>query len=84
MKPVKASTPLKNRVEGLDRGADDYVVKPFELLELLARLRSLIRRAAGVAVSVLELGDVVVDCRARTVTRSGEAVLLTARAVRAS
>src|SRR5712671_6689272 len=69
----------KDRVRGLDTGADDYLVKPFDLPELLARLRALIRRAAGQALSQLELGDVLLDTRARTITRAGEPVTLTAR-----
>lgn len=69
----------KDRVRGLDTGADDYLVKPFDLSELLARLRAIIRRSAGRAHSTLEIGDVVIDTRARTVTRGGQAVTLTAR-----
>ena len=69
----------KDRVRGLDTGADDYLVKPFDLSELLARLRAIIRRSAGRAHSTLEIGDVVIDTRARTVTRAGQAVTLTAR-----
>lgn len=69
----------KDRVRGLDSGADDYLVKPFDLDELLARLRALIRRAAGQAHANIELGDVVVDTRARAVTRAGQSVPLTAR-----
>src|SRR5215207_2731804 len=69
----------KDRVRGLDTGADDYLVKPFDLPELLARLRALIRRSAGQASPRLELGDVVIDTRARTVVRGGEPVTLTAR-----
>lgn len=69
----------KDRVRGLDSGADDYLVKPFDLDELLARVRALIRRAAGQPKSNLELGDVVIDTRARTVTRAGQPVTLTAR-----
>jgi len=68
-----------DRVRGLDTGADDYLVKPFDLAELLARLRALIRRSAGQARPALELGDVVMDTRARSVTRAGEPVTLTAR-----
>ena len=49
----------KDRVRGLDGGADDYLVKPFDLSELLARLRALIRRCAGQALSTIELGDLV-------------------------
>jgi two-component system OmpR family response regulator len=68
-----------DRVRGLDTGADDYLVKPFDLPELLARLRALIRRSAGQVQPSVELGDVVIDTRARTVTRAGEPMLLTAR-----
>ena len=68
-----------DRVKGLDTGADDYLVKPFDLPELLARIRALIRRSAGQARSTMELGDVIVDIRARTVTRAGQSVSLTAR-----
>jgi len=69
-----------DRVQGLDSGADDYVVKPFDLPELLARLRALIRRSAGVAKPNIEMiGDIVIDSRACTVTRSGQPVVLTAR-----
>src|SRR2546428_9284009 len=55
----------KDRVRGLDTGADDYLVKPFDLTELLARLRALIRRSAGQARPTIELGNVGVDLRAR-------------------
>jgi two-component system OmpR family response regulator len=70
---------VRDRVRGLDAGADDYLVKPFALAELLARLRALIRRAAGRAESVFTAGDVVLDTRAKTVTRGGFPVALTAR-----
>jgi len=69
----------KDRVRGLDTGADDYLVKPFDLSELLARLRALIRRAAGQARPGLEVRDVFIDTRARSVTRAGLPVTLTAR-----
>ena len=68
-----------DRVRGLDLGADDYVVKPFDLPELLARLRSLIRRTAGHATPVIQLGDIAVDTRSRTVSMAGKPVSLTAR-----
>ncbi len=76
---LTARDATKDRVQGLDTGADDYLVKPFDLGELLARLRALIRRSAGQARPQLELGGVLVDLRARTVTRAGEPVVLTAR-----
>ena len=68
-----------DRVRGLDLGADDYVVKPFDLPELLARLRSLIRRTAGQASPLIEIDGIVIDSRTRTVTKAGEPVTLTAR-----
>lgn len=70
---------VPDRVRGLDTGADDYLVKPFDLSELLARLRALIRRAASQDQSRIELGEVVLEMGARTVTRDGELVILTAR-----
>jgi len=76
---LTARDATRDRVRGLDTGADDYLVKPFDLTELLARLRALIRRAAGQARSHLEVQGVVIDTRARTVTRAGQPVTLTAR-----
>jgi two-component system OmpR family response regulator len=76
---LTARDTFKDRVRGLDSGADDYVAKPFDLGELLARLRALIRRSAGHGRPTLELGDIVIDIRARSVTRAGEALALTAR-----
>src|SRR5215831_16418632 len=69
----------RDRVRGLDTGADDYVVKPFDLDELLARLRALIRRTTGTTTNQIEIGDVVLDTAARTVSHRGRAVELTAR-----
>jgi two-component system OmpR family response regulator len=69
----------KDRVKGLDTGADDYLVKPFDLAELLARLRALIRRSAGNAHPEIEIGDIRIDTRAKVVARDGEPVTLTAR-----
>ena len=69
----------RDRVRGLDGGADDYLIKPFDLEELLARLRALIRRSAGQVHPKLELGDVVIDTRARSVARDNQPVTLTAR-----
>ncbi len=69
----------RDRVRGLDGGADDYLIKPFDLPELLARLRALIRRNARQAGTAIELGDVAIDTIARTVRRDGAAVEITAR-----
>jgi two-component system OmpR family response regulator len=76
---LTARDAVRDRVKGLDTGADDYVVKPFDIDEVLARLRALIRRAASEAQPRLEIGEVVIDLGARTVTRAGELVTLTAR-----
>lgn len=76
---LTARDAVPDRVRGLDLGADDYLVKPFELSELLARLRALIRRSAGQAAPAVTLGAVVVDPRRRIVRRGGETVPLTAR-----
>lgn len=70
---------VADRVRGLDAGADDYLIKPFALSELLARLRALIRRSTGHASGELVIGELVIDIRGRTVTRCGENVVLTAR-----
>jgi two-component system OmpR family response regulator len=76
---LTARDATKDRVRGLDNGADDYLVKPFDLPELLARLRALIRRSTGQARPHIELGTVLIDTRARSVTRAGKSVALTAR-----
>lgn len=68
-----------DRVRGLDTGADDYLVKPFDLPELLARLRALIRRSAGLATPAIALGEILIDTRAREVRRGREIIPLTAR-----
>jgi len=76
---LTASDAVGARVDGLDAGADDYVVKPFALSEVFARLRALIRRTTGQASPILRLGDVVVDTAAKVVTRNDEPVALTGR-----
>lgn len=70
---------IEDRVAGLDAGADDYLVKPFDLDELLARLRALVRRGTVVTSDSQELalGDLVVDLDARNVTRAGRHIELT-------
>ena len=68
---------LSDRVEGLDAGADDYVAKPFELEELLARLRALLRRVVGPDDDVLQVGPLRLDVPRRQVTVDGHEVELT-------
>jgi two-component system OmpR family response regulator len=76
---LTARDSLPDRVRGLDAGADDYLTKPFELAELLARLRALIRRSAGKASSLISFGDITLDTATRTATKAGESVSLTPR-----
>lgn len=76
---LTARDSLQDRVVGLDQGADDYLVKPFEIKELQARLRALIRRSKGQPNAAIEIGPVAIDTSARTVTKEGQSVSLTAR-----
>ncbi|CAM3230168.1 Virulence transcriptional regulatory protein PhoP [Methylobacterium mesophilicum] len=68
----------RERVEGIDAGADDYLVKPFRMEELNARLRAILRRTAGHASPVLRAGDVELDTRTRAVSVAGRPTELTA------
>lgn len=70
---------VAQRVSGLDAGADDYIVKPYDLDELLARIRALIRRAAGRAEPVYEHSGVSIDPVSREVIVNGQAVVLSSR-----
>jgi len=75
---VSGRTGSADKIEALDAGADDYVTKPFQIDELLARLRALSRRTAGVAESpVVTFGDVTIDLAAKAVTRADTGVHLT-------
>ena len=76
---LTARDALPDKVGALDKGADDYLVKPFELDELLARLRAVVRRRAGRAGGTLEVADLRLDPATREVSRGGRAVLLSAR-----
>jgi two-component system OmpR family response regulator len=70
---------VEDRIEGLDAGADDYVVKPFAFGELLARLRALLRRGPAERAPEIVVGDLVIDPAAHTVTRAGVRVELSPR-----
>ena len=70
---------VQQRIEGLDAGADDYVLKPYDLNELLARLRALLRRAAGRAEPVYEHQGISINPATREVTAQGQPVQLSAR-----
>ena len=74
---LTARDALDDRVLGLDAGSDDYMVKPFALQELNARLRALVRRSKGQAQAVLEYGDILIYPESQQVTYQGEAVRLT-------
>jgi two-component system, OmpR family, response regulator len=74
---LTARAAVKDRIHGLDSGADDYLAKPFDVNELAARLRSIVRRSQGDAGAVIVLGDVTLDTSSRRVTRNGEPVMLT-------
>ena len=74
---LTARDAVSDRVEGLDAGADDYLVKPFALAELLARVRALLRRLESDSADVLAIGDLTLDLGTREVTRAGRPIELT-------
>ena len=76
---LTARDALDERVAGLDRGADDYMVKPFALAELLARVRALLRRDQKLASNQIISGDLMLDLQQKTVTLAGVPVVLTRR-----
>lgn len=76
---LTARDALDERVAGLDRGADDYMVKPFALAELLARVRALLRRDQKLASNQIISGDLMLDLQQKTVTLAGTPVILTRR-----
>ncbi|MBC8646012.1 MAG: response regulator transcription factor [Thermoanaerobaculia bacterium] len=76
---LTARDTVENKIEGLDAGADDYLVKPFSFRELLARLRALLRRTESAPPGPLILGSLRYDPESREVDRNGEVVRLTAR-----
>ncbi len=69
----------KDKVEGLDTGADDYLTKPFGFEELLARVRALIRRKSGASSNILKVSDLEMDLIKHKVTRAGKEIVLTSR-----
>lgn len=76
---LTAKDSLDDKILGLDSGADDYIVKPFEFDELLARIRVLMRRNYGFATNIIQVDDVVLDISKKQVTRSGESIVLTGK-----
>jgi DNA-binding response OmpR family regulator len=76
---LTARDAVEDRVQGLDSGADDYLVKPFAFAELLARIRALSRREPALLGTRLEVGDLVLDTTTRQVTRAGAHLELTSK-----
>ena len=76
---ITARDTLDDRIRGLDSGADDYILKPFEMAELLARMRAVVRRKGGVAGPVLTNGTIALDPATREVELNGVAVALSGR-----
>jgi heavy metal response regulator len=76
---LTARDAVQDKVQGLNTGADDYLAKPFDFAELLARVRALFRRGKSDASTVLEVGDLRMDLLSRKVTRAGVAIDLTAK-----
>jgi DNA-binding response OmpR family regulator len=76
---LTARDAVEDRIEGLDRGADDYLTKPFEFRELLARLRALLRRPSVLQPSRLTVADLIVDTAGQTVSRGGKTIPMTAK-----
>jgi two-component system copper resistance phosphate regulon response regulator CusR len=76
---LTASSAIEDRIKGLDSGADDYLVKPFDIGELLARVRALLRRKPILEDPIIRVDTLVINTRSRTVERAGQAVRLTAK-----
>jgi two-component system copper resistance phosphate regulon response regulator CusR len=76
---LTAQDAVENRIAGLDCGADDYLVKPFDFRELLARIRALLRRKPALEPEVIRIGNLTVNTRSRTVARGDAPIELTAK-----
>ena len=76
---LTARDSIADRVQGLDLGADDYLVKPFDFDELLARVRAMTRKRTPHASSVITIGDLTLDTKTHEVTRGGKSIELSAR-----
>ncbi len=76
---LTAKDAISDRVEGLNTGADDYLIKPFSFDELIARLRAVTRRSCGVVTNVLTAGDLVMNLNTHTVTRGGKEISLSSK-----
>lgn len=76
---LTARDAVEDRISGLDSGADDYLTKPFSFLELLARLRALLRRPNELRTPEIQIEDLILDTRGQRVTRAGAAIVVTAK-----
>jgi two-component system copper resistance phosphate regulon response regulator CusR len=76
---LTARDAVADRIAGLDQGADDYLTKPFDFGELLARVRALLRRPEALQAMLVRVGDCEIDLRSHTVSRAGVAIALTAK-----
>ena len=76
---LTAKDTLEDKIMGLDSGTDDYIVKPFEFDELLARIRVLMRRNYGLATNIIQIEEVTLDLAKKQVTKSGEIIDLTGK-----
>jgi len=76
---LTAKDSIDDKVEGLDRGADDYITKPFEFSELLARIRALIRRASGNRNPIIKVRDITIDTASHEVYKNGERIPLSTK-----
>lgn len=76
---LTARDSIEDRVHGLDIGASDYVIKPFSLAELMARVRAVTRKASGNSTNIYKIADLTVDTAAKTVVRGGREIALSAK-----